>query len=57
MRFDEKKLLLYAVADRGWAGGKTLEEQIEAALAGGVTCLQLRERRWRRARLRQRQSQ
>lgn len=44
MRFDGKKLLLYAVTDRGWVRGKTLEEQVEEALAGGVTCLQLREK-------------
>lgn len=35
---------LYAVTDRAWTGRQTLYEQIEAALRGGITCLQLREK-------------
>lgn len=35
---------LYAVTDRAWVGEKTLLEQVEAALKGGVTCVQLREK-------------
>ena len=35
---------LYAVTDRAWLHGKTLYEQVEAALKGGVTCVQLREK-------------
>ena len=36
---------LYAVTDRSWLkGGETLEEAAQAALAGGVTILQLREK-------------
>ena len=36
---------LYAVTDRSWLkGGETLEEAVQAALAGGVTILQLREK-------------
>ena len=35
---------LYAVTDRAWVGEKTLVEQVEAALQGGVTCVQLREK-------------
>lgn len=39
-----EQLLLYAVTDRGWVGEKTLYEQVEQAIAGGVTCVQLREK-------------
>ena len=35
---------LYAVTDRAWLGSRTLCEQVEAALKGGVTCVQLREK-------------
>ena len=42
--FSAETLLLYAVTDRAWTGKTTLLEQIEAALAGGVTLLQLREK-------------
>ena len=45
MKFKKEMLLLYAVTDRHWTGGQTLEEQIEEALAGGVTILQLREKK------------
>lgn len=41
---EKKDLLLYAVTDRHWVGRQTLEEQIEDALKGGVTILQLREK-------------
>ncbi len=37
-------LLLYAVTDRRWTGRQTLMEQIEAALQGGATMIQLREK-------------
>ena len=37
MKFKKEMLLLYAVTDRHWTGGQTLEEQIEEALTGGVT--------------------
>lgn len=37
-------MLLYAVTDRSWVGKQTLYEQVESALRGGVTCLQLREK-------------
>lgn len=38
-------MLLYAVTDRRWLGeGETLAQQVEKALRGGVTCLQLREK-------------
>lgn len=44
MRCDETVMRLYAVTDRAWTGEKTLYEQVEAALKGGVTCVQLREK-------------
>lgn len=44
MKFDRDNLLLYAVTDRAWVGRQTLLEQIESALAGGVTLVQLREK-------------
>ncbi len=44
MKCDKKTMLLYAVTDRAWTGRQTLYEQIESALKGGVTCVQLREK-------------
>lgn len=44
MRCDKEYMLLYAVTDRAWTGKQTLYEQVEQALAGGVTCVQLREK-------------
>lgn len=44
MKCDKKHMLLYAVTDRAWLGEKTLYEQVEEALKGGVTCVQLREK-------------
>ena len=37
-------LLLYAVTDRSWLGEQTLYEQVEEALKGGATFIQLREK-------------
>ena len=37
-------LLLYAVTDRSWLGEQTLYEQVEEALKGGATFVQLREK-------------
>ena len=45
MKFNENMLLLYAVTDRTWVGKKTLLEQIEDALKGGATIIQLREKK------------
>ena len=45
MKFCEKMLLLYAVTDRAWVGKQTLVEQIEDALKGGATIIQLREKK------------
>ncbi|MBQ6633695.1 MAG: thiamine phosphate synthase [Ruminococcus sp.] len=44
MKCDKKTMLLYAVTDRAWLKDQTLYEQVEAALKGGVTCVQLREK-------------
>ncbi len=44
MKCDKKYMLLYAVTDRMWTSKQTLYEQVEAALSGGVTCVQLREK-------------
>ena len=44
MRCDKRHMLLYAVTDRAWVGKQTLYQQVEAALKGGVTCVQLREK-------------
>ena len=35
---------LYAVTDRAWVGAQTLLTQVESALRGGVSCVQLREK-------------
>lgn len=44
MKLDKNMLLLYAVTDRAWTGKLTLKEQVEEALKGGATCIQLREK-------------
>lgn len=44
MIFSKEMLLLYAVTDRSWVGRQSLYEQIEDALKGGVTIVQLREK-------------
>ena len=45
MKISADRMRLYAVTDRSWLkGGETLEEAEQAALAGGVTILQLREK-------------
>ena len=44
MSCDKKDLLLYVVTDRSWLNGQTLYEQVEQALKGGVSFLQLREK-------------
>lgn len=45
MKFDKNILKLYAVTDRTWTGKKSIYEQIESAIKGGVTCVQLREKK------------
>lgn len=45
MKCDKKDLLLYAVTDRSWLRNQTLYEQVEEALQGGATFIQLREKK------------
>jgi len=44
MKLDKKDLLLYAVTDRSWLDGETLESAVEKALKGGATFMQIREK-------------
>ncbi len=44
MSIDRKLLRLYAVTDRTWLGGRTLAEDVEKAITGGATLIQLREK-------------
>ena len=44
MKCDKKTLFLYAVTDRAWLNGETLYQQVEKAIKGGVTFVQLREK-------------
>ncbi len=44
MKITENTLLLYAVTDRSFLNGKSLVSQVESAIRGGATCIQLREK-------------
>ena len=44
MNCTPEMLRLYAVTDRAWVGRQTLPQQVEAALKGGATMIQLREK-------------
>lgn len=44
MKCRREDMLLYAVTDRTWTGRQSLLEQVECALKGGATCVQLREK-------------
>lgn len=44
MKVDRKTMLLYAVTDRAWLGGRRLEEDVERAIRGGATFIQIREK-------------
>lgn len=52
-RFDHmtlrKAMCLYAVTDRSWLDGRSLSEVCAAAIAGGITFLQIREKQLGRA--------
>lgn len=43
---DKKEIdyTLYAITDRSWVGNQTLEQQVEQAIRGGATIVQLREK-------------
>ena len=44
MSLNLENCLLYAVTDTSWLRGRTLAQQVEEALRGGVTMVQLREK-------------
>jgi thiamine-phosphate pyrophosphorylase len=44
VKVTKESLLLYAITDRSWLNGRTLYSQVEEALEGGATFLQLREK-------------
>jgi len=44
MKLTTEMMRLYAVTDRSWLRGQTLLEQVEQALCGGATLVQLREK-------------
>jgi thiamine-phosphate pyrophosphorylase len=44
MSIKPEQLTLYAITDRTWLNGATLEEHVKEALEGGATILQLREK-------------
>lgn len=44
MKVEPHQLRLYAVTDRAWLAGRTLYSQVEAAIDGGATFVQLREK-------------
>jgi len=44
MKINKNSMLLYAVTDRTWLDGDSLENQVELAVNNGVTFLQLREK-------------
>lgn len=43
-RCTQKDLTLYAITDRHWLNGQTLKSQVEKALKGGATMIQIREK-------------
>lgn len=44
MHVSRETLLLYGVTDRAWLGEQTLQEQVEEAILGGATLIQIREK-------------
>lgn len=44
MNCRKEDMVLYAITDRHWLNGESLYQQVEKALQGGVTFLQLREK-------------
>ncbi len=45
MSCDKDSLLLYAVTDRAWLGERELSQDVEQAIMGGATMVQLREKK------------
>ena len=44
MKVNRQDMVLYGVTDRSWLGESTLYQQVEQALKGGATFIQLREK-------------
>lgn len=44
MKLDKRSMLLYAVTDRTWLKGKSLESEVEKICKAGATFIQLREK-------------
>lgn len=44
LKADKKSMLLYAVTDRTWLNGKSLESEVEKICKAGITFIQLREK-------------
>lgn len=44
MKLSKQNMILYAVTDRSWLNGKTLAGEVEEAIIGGATFIQLREK-------------
>lgn len=44
MKLDKNTLRLYAITDRTWLGGRRLEKDVQEAIDGGITFLQMREK-------------
>ena len=44
MKLDKDSMILYVITDRSWLGEQSLEEQVENALKGGASFIQLREK-------------
>ncbi len=44
MKLDKKDLLLYCVTDRHWLKGRSLAQDVESAIKGGASLIQLREK-------------
>ena len=44
MKISSESLLVYAVTNRAWLNGRTVAQQVEEAIIGGATCIQLREK-------------
>lgn len=45
MKCNREMMKLYGVTDRSWLGARTLYEQVEDAIKGGATIIQLREKK------------
>jgi len=44
LKISSESLLVYAVTDRAWLNGRKVAQQVEEAIIGGATCIQLREK-------------